>query len=283
MSLNGRFVSGVRPPENRGESPWLLVFRGYRLLVQVVDGQVNLPSDRQLGSLGLTLLRRQYLGQFDGVGCYSAEVDEEVEAPEGWTFSSLRGLFGKMPEALFWLAGAALEIVEWDRTSQYCGRCGQKTAPKVDERAKQCANCGLVDYPRISPAIIVLVERDDSLLLARANRHPIGFYSVLAGFVEPGESLEEAVVREIREEVGIEVQDIQYFGSQPWPFPHSLMIAFTCRYKSGEIALDKAEMADAGWYKPGDLPQIPPKISIARQLIEWFLAKHGVPSDSAGP
>lgn len=279
MSLNGRFVSGVRPSETWGESPWLLVFRGYRLLVQEVEGQVNLPLDRQLGPLGLTLLRRQYLGQFDGVGCYSAEVDEEVEAPEGWTFLSLRGLFGKMPEALFWLAGAALEIVEWDRTSQYCGRCGQKTALKADERAKQCPNCGLVDYPRISPAIIVLVEKEDSLLLARANRHPVGFYSVLAGFVEPGESLEDAVRREVAEETGVVVGDVRYAGSQPWPFPASLMIGFAAEALGDEIEFADDELEDARWFtrrqvredsEDGTLRLSPPT-SISRTLLDGWL------------
>lgn len=144
----------------------------------------------------------------------------------------------------------------------------------MTERAKECPDCGLLSYPRISPAIIVLVMKEDRLLLARAHRHPPGFYSVLAGFVEPGENLEEAVAREIREEVGIEVEDICYFGSQPWPFPDSLMIAFTCRYSSGDITLEEDELQDAGWFSPSDLPPIPPKISIARQLIDWFVAEH---------
>jgi NAD+ diphosphatase len=121
----------------------------------------------------------------------------------------------------------------------------------------------------------VLVERDDTVLLAQSHRHPSGLYSVLAGFVEPGETLEAAVVREIKEEVGIEVEDIRYFGSQPWPFPNSLMIAFTCIYVGGEIVLEEEEMADAGWYSANNLPAIPPEISIARRLIDWFVAKQG--------
>ena len=141
-------------------------------------------------------------------------------------------------------------------------------------RAKECEECGRFDFPRISPAIIVLIEKGDALLLARSTRFPGSFFSVLAGFVEPGESLEEAVHREVKEETGILVKDIEYFGSQPWPFPDSLMIGFTAQYASGEIRIDGEEIAEAGWYKSHSLPQIPGKLSIARQLIDWFVARH---------
>jgi NAD+ diphosphatase len=147
------------------------------------------------------------------------------------------------------------------------------------ERAKKCPQCGLTSYPRLAPAIIVRIERDgpDSreILLAHNKRHPAGFYSVLAGFVEPGETLEECVRREIREEVGIEVKKINYFGSQPWPFPHSLMVAFTAEYANGDIILEEEELDDAAWFSPGDLPPVPPPISIARQLIDSFAQAHG--------
>ncbi len=125
-------------------------------------------------------------------------------------------------------------------------------------------------------AIIVAIERGDQLLLARARRFPTVMYSVLAGFVEPGESLEEAVAREVKEEVGLSLKDIRYFGSQPWPFPHSLMIGFTATYAGGEITLDENEIVDAGWYTVDHLPPIPGKISIARKLIDWFMAKQSM-------
>jgi NAD+ diphosphatase len=128
-------------------------------------------------------------------------------------------------------------------------------------------------FPRISPAVIVLVEHEDMILLARANRFQGELYSVLAGFVEPGETLEEAVRREIKEEVGIDVKDIHYFGSQPWPFPDSLMIAFTASYAGGDIKVDGDEITTAGWFKAGNLPEIPGSISIARKLIDWYVAK----------
>jgi NAD+ diphosphatase len=129
-------------------------------------------------------------------------------------------------------------------------------------------------FPRISPAVIVLIERGDHVLLARASHFPEGMHSVVAGFVEPGESLEETVSREIEEETGILVEDVRYFGSQPWPFPDSLMIGFTARYASGEIRIDGKEIVDAGWFSVDDLPEIPGKVSIARKLIDWFIEKH---------
>jgi NAD+ diphosphatase len=146
----------------------------------------------------------------------------------------------------------------------------------MDERAKICPKCGLVAYPRLSPAVIVAVLRDNCILLAHSHRFPAKFYSVLAGFVEPGETLEECVEREVYEEVGIRVRAIRYFGSQPWPFPDSLMIAFTANYAGGEIRIDHSEIADANWFSANDLPHIPPKISIARQLIDWFLEKESI-------
>jgi NAD+ diphosphatase len=180
-----------------------------------------------------------------------------------------------LDEDLFWIAARAVQIIDWDRTHQFCGRCGVPLRNKTNERAKECPWCGLLHFPRLAPAIIVLVERGNQLLLARSRHFMPGMYSVLAGFVEPGESLEEAVVREVKEEVGIEIKDIKYFGSQPWPFPHSLMIGFTATYAGGEISLDDKEIEDAGWYAAEKLPRIPGKISIARKLIDGFLAKRG--------
>jgi NAD+ diphosphatase len=150
------------------------------------------------------------------------------------------------------------------------------------ERAKECPQCGLLAFPRLSPAIIVLVQRRHELLLARPYHFPPGLYSVIAGFVEPGETLEEAVVREVREEVNLAIKDIRYFGSQPWPFPHSLMIGFTATHAGGEISIDDAEIEDAGWFKADALPTLPGKISIARKLIDWFLAKQGASEGSNG-
>jgi NAD+ diphosphatase len=189
-------------------------------------------------------------------------------------FEGLRLLYGLLEEDAFKVALRAMHLVEWDRTSRFCGRCGARTEPRGEERAKQCTGCGTLIFPRISPAVIVLIERGDQVLLARAARFPESLYSVLAGFVEPGESLEETVHREIEEETGILVKDVRYFGSQPWPFPDSLMVGFTARYKSGEIRVDGKEILDARWFSVDDLPQIPGRVSIARKLIDRFIEKH---------
>ena len=166
--------------------------------------------------------------------------------------------------------------MDWDRDDQYCSRCGTKNERRSEERAKQCPACGSVSFPRISPAVIVLVERDGKALLARSGRFPEGLFSTIAGFVEPGETLEDAVRREVREETGIDVKNIRYFGSQPWPFPDSLMVGFTAEYAGGEITVDDNEILDARWFGAENLPEIPGKVSIARALIDWFLRKQSV-------
>ena len=188
-------------------------------------------------------------------------------------FRGLRSLFGLLDEPSFQVAGRAIQIVDWDRDHQFCGRCGARTEDQAGERSKKCPRCGLAAYPRLSPAVIVLVERGGELLLARSPHFPPGMYSTLAGFVDPGETLEQTVAREIREEVGVEVDNVRYFGSQPWPFPSSLMIGFRADHAGGEIAIDDEEIEDAGWFRAGELPRVPPRISIARALIEAFLAE----------
>ena len=188
--------------------------------------------------------------------------------------SGLRDLFGAIDEDLFWVAGTGVQIVAWHQTHQFCGRCGQRTEHHPQDRARQCPQCRLTAFPRLSPAIIVRIEREGSILLARNHRFPKGRYSVLAGFVEPGENLEQAVAREVREEVGLAVDDIRYFSSQPWPFPNSLMLGFTARYAGGQISLQDTELADAQWFSPDALPELPPPISIARKLIDDYLARH---------
>jgi NAD+ diphosphatase len=272
------YQPAVIPPTGTHEPSWWFAFRGQRLLVRMpeaaaTDASATVPELFDFSEIDLPVVRRQYLGRLNGRHCYSVELEKDAQPPAGWLLLGLRRLYGLLPESLFLVAGAAVQIVDWDRTHQFCGRCGARMGDKARERAKECPECGLISYPRISPAIIVLVQRDDKLLLARSHRHPQGLFSVLAGFVEPGETLESAVAREIREETGIEVSDIRYFGSQPWPFPNSLMIAFTCHYAGGEIVLEQEEIAEAGWYTADAMPPVPPKISIARQLIDWFAAQ----------
>ena len=232
--------------------------------------------------LELITLQRHYLGRGEnGAGqwahCYAAEIAPDASIPSPVVADGLRQLYPLLGEQGFKLAGAAVQLVEWGRTHRFCGRCGARMEMAVGERAMKCPACGLASYPRLSPAVITAVVRRDGdqprILLARNHRFPAGRYSVIAGFVEPGESLEECVQREVTEEVGVQVTNLRYFGSQPWPFPHSLMVGFTADYAGGEIALEEAEIADAQWFTADNLPQLPPKMSIARQLIDWFVER----------
>lgn len=266
------FLPAVVPPAEISGAAWCFAFRGDRLLVRHVESAATLPHLDELTEWGVPVRSQHYLGLLDGLPCFAVDLPEEAETPAGLTFQGLRRLYGLLDEALFWVAGRAIQVVEWDRTHRFCGRCGSPMVAKAAERAKECPQCGLTNFPRLAPAVIVAVVRDNQILLARSSRHPAGFYSVLAGFVEPGETLEEAVIREIKEEVGIEVGDICYFGSQPWPFPHSLMIGFTARYVGGEIQCDETEIEEAGWFTADNLPQVPGPISISRRLIDWFVA-----------
>ncbi len=252
---------------------WFVV-SGFKLLVVAGDGPGSVPFAKNLDAWGLAPSPVQALGTLRGAACYVAEVDENTDAPQGCVFEGLRSLFGVLDEDVFKRAMAAVHLTEWDRTSRFCGRCGAPTAPVKEERAKLCTRCGKTIFPRISPAIIVCIERGDEILLARSSRFAQGFYSVLAGFVEAGESLEETVRREVEEETGIIVTDIRYFGSQPWPFPDSLMLGFTARYESGDLRIDGKEIVDAGWFRVDNLPELPGKISIARRLIDWFIDHH---------
>jgi NAD+ diphosphatase len=281
--MSADFLPGIVPPDPVPAESLCFAYRGSRLLVRRGEPGVQpgaqpgaeVPRIGVLQELGLQPLRRQYLGTSGGLPCFAWE--REPDAPElaGLEFAELRGLWGSLPEREFWLAGRAFQIVDWDRTHQFCGRCGAPTQAKQDERAKLCPSCGLAAFPRVAPAIIVAVVRGDALLLARASRFPTAMYSVIAGFVDAGESLEECVHREVREEVGLRIAELAYFASQPWPFPHSLMVAFTARHAAGEIAIDGREIVDAGWYRARELPRIPERLSVARRLIDWFVETGG--------
>lgn len=257
-----------------GDVPLEFVFGGDRLMVQDEEGpSVSLP-EVEPEALGLEVLFRREIGKFDGRRCFAVEVDADSDAPEGTTFRNLRGMVGKLKEDFLLMAGRAKQVVDWNRTHRFCGRCGAETETLESELAKRCPNCGMTFHPRLSPAAIMLVWRDDELLLARSPHFVKGMYSALAGFVEPGESIEQTVRREIREEVGIEVGEVRYFGSQPWPFPNSLMIGFLAEYESGELRVDPDEIEDAKWFSLDELPSLPPRNAIARRMIDAFASKH---------
>jgi len=267
------FVSSFLTAEKPSDADWWFVFQGDALLVINKAGRTSIPCYTDLGDIRQNFIRSHYLGKFNGIPCYVGEVIEDFSVDGEMSFIGLRPLLGLISDDIFLIAGRAFQILHWDRTHQFCGRCGSLTEPKKDERAKKCAQCGLINYPRVSPAIIVAVIKDSEILLARSPRYQYSFYSVLAGFIEPGETFEECVRREVREEVGIEVENIRYLASQPWPFPHTLMVVFTADYAGGEITVDKDEITEARWFKADDLPVIPRPGTISHQLIDWFVRK----------
>jgi NAD+ diphosphatase len=273
-SLFMEFIPGHIPPSVATQTPMWFVFRANKILVKQVVDSVIKPYISDPKKLNLGLLRQQFLGLLDGIPCFAAELAGDNTLPEGIALHGLRELLGVVNDELFAVAGHANQIIHWDQTHLYCGRCGDPTRDKKDERAKICFSCGLINYPRVTPAIIVAVIRGETILLARSTRFRSNLYSVLAGFVEPGENLEDCVEREIKEEVSLAVQNIRYFGSQPWPFPNSLMVGFTAEYMGGEISVDASEIIHADWFSNRNLPQIPGNQTIARQLIDWFLKTH---------
>jgi NAD+ diphosphatase len=263
--------AGVEPGGARAEGKWFAVDR--RANVLVAGGRIPVGSASPVEALTVHLL-----GLDDGLPVYAVEAAGGIAAPDGAEWVGLRQLYGSVPESDWGLAGRAAQIVSWDRDHRFCGRCGQPTEHHRQERARICSTCELLAFPRLSPAVIVLVEREDGrALLAWGRQFPGRFYSTLAGFVEPGESLEQAVEREVKEEVGIDVAGIRYFGSQPWPFPHSMMVGFTASYAGGRIEAQESEIVEAGWYRHDELPPVPRGgMSIAGWLIEdWVKRRSG--------
>ncbi|MFZ0241301.1 MAG: NAD(+) diphosphatase [Desulfobacterales bacterium] len=263
-------VAGSRSPRR-----WFLFCRD-RLLVRYGKDRTVLPYFTEVPFADTAPWHPQYLGSLDGIDCLTAELASDTPLPAGVELQPVRRLLGVIDDEVAAVAGRANQMIHWAQTHRFCGRCGHPTHDARDERAKTCPACGLVNYPRVSPAIIVAVLKAGRILLARSTRVGASFFSVLAGFVEPGETLEECVRREVREEVGLGITAIRYFGSQPWPFPNTLMVGFTARYADGELRLNPSEIAAADWFSAGALPPVPGRWSIARRLIDWFEASQGV-------
>ncbi|MXZ87507.1 MAG: NAD(+) diphosphatase [Dehalococcoidia bacterium] len=266
------FLPAVVPPEDAGAPRrWMLV-QGNRVLFREADAALAGPEEAE----GLSLTGAEhFIGTLDGEQVWTAGVEDGAEAGEGWRFCDLFSVYGVADEEIWMAAGRAVQIIEWERVNQFCGSCGALNELVRAERAMRCPECGLMRFPQLSPAIITLVHRGDEVLLARSHRFPEGLYSALAGFVEPGETVEGALIREVEEEVGLRVGNLEYRGSQPWPFPNSLMLGFFAEYESGDIVLEEAEIAAADWFPVDALPNIPGPISIANRLITSWVARHG--------
>lgn len=265
------FKPAIRPSNGHPAVGLCFIFDQGKLFIKNSGDRISIPDVHDISGSGISVTDELNIGSLDGRPCYAAAVGSGAQPAQGFEFKPLRSLFSQLQEDLIWVAGRANQLVYWQQTHRYCGTCGHPSEDKIDEGAKVCPRCGLVNYPRLSPAVIVAVVNGDKILLARNKRFQIPMFSVLAGFVEPSETLEQCLQREVREEVGVEVKNIRYFGSQPWPFPNSLMIAFTADYAGGEIAVDNTEIMEAAWFSRDKMPRVPPKLSIAGQLIDWFV------------
>lgn len=272
--MDFRFHYNLQYDISGEERAYWFIFKNEKVLAWTEGTHTSPLLIRATDIPGLNIQDALRVGALDGISCYAIldPPGSGMEIP-GAEWVSLRLSDGKFDYEMFQIYGGARHLLLWAQNNRFCGRCGKPMELKSDERCFQCSACGFTSYPRISPAVIVSVEKDGKLLLARSGRFPQAMYSVLAGFVEPGETLEECVRREIKEETGIEVKNIQYFKSQPWPYPDSLMIGFTAEYAGGELSLDPHELVDAGWYTPEEFPAIPRKISISRALIDHFVER----------
>jgi NAD+ diphosphatase len=261
------FVLSIEPRATDGE-PVIFAFKGNELVL-ASDG---LPSLASLGP-AVSLDNAICVGEWNGRTVYALALSDAELAPELRTIG-LRAVYGELGGETFAVAARAAQLVTWDREHRFCGRCGTATQRAAGEPARVCPACDLRAYPRISPVIMVLIHRGREVLLARNRHNTLGAFSALAGFVEAGETLEATIVREVREEVGVEVRNIRYFGSQSWPFPHSLMIAFTAEYAGGDVVPDGIEIAEAGFFDVDALPKLPPAgLSIASRLIATVSAQ----------
>lgn len=265
-----RFTPAGQVCQQNNQSEVWFIFQKDKILIQK-NGDLPLQLNAALRSqLSIEEVSIHYLGEFDGAGCLCATIDDTAEPPDGYEFVGLRSLGGQVEQEIFMLAGRASHILHWDKLSRFCGRCGAPTRMKTDERAKRCDSCGNIIYPRISPAIIIAIIRDDEILLANNRNFRQNMYSLVAGFMEPGEEFEDTAKREVFEEVGVQIKNIRYVASQPWPFPDSLMIGLVADYAGGEITVDKIEIDRADWFRRGQLPEVPATLSIAGRIIRRF-------------
>jgi NAD+ diphosphatase len=272
FDLAQTFESGIQPSADTTDSFHIVISDDEVLSID--DDADWRPLDQdEWRWLGLDPLSEHYLGQVGGKPVFVNEVDPEADEPQGYSFNTLWSFLSHVDQPTFYLIGRARQIVDWHRNHQFCSQCGQVTQVDASDRSRQCLPCGQLYYPRLSPSIIVLVTRGEELLLARGARARGNFYSTLAGFIEPGESIEEAVHREVFEEVGLRVKNLHYYGSQPWPFPNSLMLGFHAEYDSGEFVLQESEIAEAKWFHYENLPHKPAMVSISGWLINDYIER----------
>ena len=266
------FVPGHRGPVRVEREVACCVFHGNRIFIARTGGQPAIPL-LDAAACGIDLDAAHFLGTLAGVPCYALALPREATLPAGLELLGMRALILEGNETAAAVAGQAWQVLEWARTHRHCGACGAPTLPHAADRAVECLDCKLVFYPRIAPVVMGLVYRDNEILLTRKAGYAPGRYTVVAGFVEAGESLEQCLAREVAEEVGVAIRNPRYFGSQPWPFPNSLVMAFSAEWAGGEARPDRAELEDARWFAVDALPELPEAVHISRQLIDDTLAR----------
>lgn len=251
------------------QSRWL-VFQNEEILLL---GHHNaMLQEEEVRPLIYSFTRYFPLGVSENTQYFCAELDPTYVIPPIWQAMPLRQALALMHREHFGLAVKSSSILNWDRHHQYCGSCGGKTQQSKQDFERICPKCTLSFFPRIAPSVVVLIRKEDHVLMARSPHFPPGVFGLIAGFVDSGESLEEAVHREVKEEVGITIKQVTYVQSQPWPFPDSLMAAFTADYDSGEITIDNDEIIEANWYRYDRLPGLPSlQYSIAFTLLNEFI------------
>ena len=259
--------------DNSQESNLTIILKNQEFLTSK-NSQFLIFEEEDLKWSEMNLANKQFLGFLNNKPCYLSELTSESKIDDGTMLTPLRNLLGRIPDSLFTVCSRSIQLSEWYKNNQFCGACGSKMQRHNSERAMFCTCNNLLIYPKISPCIIVLVTKGEELLLAHNKNFPGAFYSTLAGFIEAGESAESAIHREIYEEVKIKVKNIQYYGSQSWPFPSQLMLGYHAEYLEGDITPDGEEIDSADWFNYKKLPQVPTgNISISGQLIESYIEK----------
>ncbi len=261
--------------ENKNSSYSFLIFRKNELLIQENETSLTLPDENTFKTNILSELNGFYICEYNGKSFYVIDLETNLVLPQNYIFKNFMDCSRNFcKQKIFPIAVQAYQLLNWSRKHQYCGVCGTKFKPMNPDKSKSCPKCNNLLFPQTSPAIIVAIIKDKKILLAHNNNFPEGLYSIIAGFVELGENLEETVHREVQEEVGLKVKNIRYFNSQPWPFPNSLMLGFVADYDSGEIKTDGVEIAHADWFTPDNFPILPDEHSIARKIIDWYVSNY---------
>ncbi len=272
IDLQAHFEPGIAAPDHYQSAFYIVISDDEILAHDTRPVWQPLDQDEWRWS-GLETLAQHFLGMVNNTPLFVVETDKNADEPEGFFFDTLWSFLGKTDLNVFYLIGRAKQIVDWYNHHQHCGQCGHVTESGQNDRSTKCSQCGLMFYPRLSPSIIVCINKGDDILLAQNAQARAKFYSTLAGFVEPGESIEETVHREVFEEVGLKIKNLRYFGSQSWPFPNSLMLGFHAEYESGEIIIQEEELSDAQWFHYNNLPNKPASISISGWLINDFIRR----------